>query len=100
MKEIEAHSTKIVVISPETSEELKSIFEADSIARSYKFPVLSDSSLNSFKEYGCHDGRVLHGIFLLDSNARICWRQIGDEPFDDFAALLLQITKIRSTSAR
>ncbi|NLT70288.1 MAG: redoxin domain-containing protein, partial [Verrucomicrobiaceae bacterium] len=50
----------------------------------FPFPLLSDTSLATFKDYRAYDDfekQPLHGTFLIDPDGRIRWQEIGYEPF-------------------
>lgn len=67
--------------------------DADGLKRSlenYKdglpLALLSDSSLDTFKAYRCHDDfeqQPLHGTFLIDGDGLVRWQDISYEPFKD-----------------
>ena len=49
----------------------------------FPFPLLSDSSLETFKKYRAFDDfedQPLHGTFLIDKQGHIRWQDIGFEP--------------------
>ncbi|MEQ1826619.1 MAG: redoxin domain-containing protein, partial [Pirellula sp.] len=58
-------------------------------------PLIANPELDIFKEFRCFDdfeGVPLHGTFLIDTNGRIRWQDIGHEPFMD-AKFLLEESK-------
>jgi FtsP/CotA-like multicopper oxidase with cupredoxin domain/peroxiredoxin len=58
--------------------------------KSFPDAVLADGSLEAFRKYGCHDGRALHGTFLIDTTGKVRWQSAGDEPYMDVDALLTE----------
>ena len=74
----------LVAISSDDAEGLKRSLE------NYKdgmpLTLLSDSTLETFKAYRCHDDfeqQPLHGTFLIDGNGLVRWQDISYEPFKD-----------------
>jgi len=60
------------------------------------FLLLADNeTLSAFKSYGCHDGRALHGTFLIDSKGTIRWQDVGDEPFMDVNTVLKKAKELK-----
>jgi len=59
------------------------------------FTFLADESWVAFKDYHCHDGRALHGTFLIDTKGMIQWQDAGDVPFTDVAALVKEAAKLK-----
>lgn len=49
--------------------------------------LLADESWETFRKYGCHDGRALHGTFLVQTGI-IGWGHAGDAPYLDLDALI------------
>jgi peroxiredoxin len=95
-KEFRDANLPFVAVSSETPERLA---ESRSKKDGYAFPILSDASLQVFKEYRCYDDfeqAPLHGTFLLDADkqgkVRIRWQDISYEPFMD-ARFLLEESK-------
>ena len=60
-------------------------------------PLIANPELDIFKEFRCFDdfeGVALHGTFLIDTNGRIRWQDIGYEPFKDVKFLLEESTRM------
>jgi FtsP/CotA-like multicopper oxidase with cupredoxin domain/peroxiredoxin len=79
---------KVVAIGPDSPEELKKALAIKGVADSIPFLLLADPSLEAFRKYGCFDGTVLHGVFLIDDRGVVHWQYVGDEPFMDVDDLL------------
>ena len=73
----------VVAICPDSPAELRRAIKEDVPAEGFPFLILSDPSVQTFKSYGCHDGRALHGTFLIDAGGMVRWQEVGDEPFMD-----------------
>ncbi len=86
----------LVGISSDASKRLiESVRAVTPKAETFAFPLLSDGSLEVFKQYRAYDDFEkipLHGTFLLDPKGRILWQDISYEPFMD-AKFLLQESK-------
>ena len=57
----------------------------------FPFPLLSDASLDVFKQYRAYDDfekQPLHGTFLIDRAGLIRWQDISYEPFEEVEFLL------------
>lgn len=55
------------------------------------FQILSDSGLNTFKAWKCHDdflNKPMHGTFLLDGEGRVLWSDISHDPYVQAGYLL------------
>jgi FtsP/CotA-like multicopper oxidase with cupredoxin domain/peroxiredoxin len=44
--------------------------------------LLADEALEAFRKFRCHDGRALHGTFLIEEG-KVSWRHAGDDPYLD-----------------
>lgn len=49
--------------------------------------LISDESWKAFRDYKCHDGRALHGTFLIEGG-KVSWRHAGDDPYLDIKSLI------------
>jgi FtsP/CotA-like multicopper oxidase with cupredoxin domain/peroxiredoxin len=78
----------VVAICPDSCEELRNTLRDDLPPDALPFLILSDPFLEAFRGYGCHDGRALHGTFLIDAEGMVRWQEVGDEPFMDIDRLL------------
>src|SRR5882724_5277859 len=74
-KEFEALGISIIAISTESSAgQGKSTAKPKS--SDFRFPIVSDKSLRTFKAYGAYDDfeqMPLHGTFLVDGKGRVRW---------------------------
>jgi len=75
----------IFAVSSDTLAGLKDTFIGyDDKDRHFSFPLLSDPSLETFKEYRAYDDfekTPMHGTFLIDGKGKIRWQNISYEPF-------------------
>ena len=80
----------LVAIGSDSPRQLEKALASSRDKGSFPFPVLSDANLDSFKAYRCvgFNNRPLHGIFLVDAQGDVRWRQISDQPFNDPAFVL------------
>lgn len=84
----------VVAICPDTSDELRRTLRDVLPADLLPFLILSDPALEAFRAYGCHDGRALHGTFLIGAGT-VRWQEVGDEPFLDVDRLLNESKRLR-----
>ncbi len=104
-KDFEQAGIKLVAISSDTLEKLKSSldkFELEDDSQRFPFPLLSDSSLEVFKKYRAYDDFekfALHGTFLIDGKGLIRWQDISYEPFNDAEWLLKEAKRLLSLSS-
>lgn len=78
----------IIGICPDRPNEVREARARGGLAACLPFLVLCDPALDTFAHYGCHDGRALHGTFVIDARGTVRWRSVGDEPFMDVDRLL------------
>lgn len=89
---------KLVTVGDDTAEDLD---EAD-VEEAFPFPVLADPKHEVFKTYRCFDDFEeipLHGTFLMDSEDRIRWMDVGPEPFTDVQFLLDEAARLFALEA-
>ena len=84
----------VVAIGPDTSVELLRTLRDELPSGALPFLILSDPSLKVFQEYGCYDGRALHGSFLIDASGMVQWQEVGDEPFMDVDRILSESRRL------
>jgi peroxiredoxin/N-acetylneuraminic acid mutarotase len=89
---------ELVAISTDSPNDLLKELAAYKEKGGFPFPLLSDSKLDVFKDYGCldFDGKPLHGTFVIDAQGGVRWRNISDEPFNDPKFVLNQAKEISS----
>ena len=88
----------IVAISTDKVVGLKETLAGTGEGKSpFPFPLLSDESLASFKQYRAYDDfekQPLHGTFLIDRNQHIRWQDINYNPFMEPDWLLEECTRL------
>lgn len=73
----------LIAVSTDSTSGLRETFAADG-KNPFPFPMVSDNSLEVFKQYRAYDdfeNQPLHGTFLIDEIGRIRWQEISFEPF-------------------
>ncbi len=63
----------------------------------FPFPIASDESLKTFKQWRCHDDfeqMALHGTFLIDGSGALRWLDISFEPFMNAEFLLRESQRL------
>ena len=66
-------------------------------AKKIPFPVASDPKLGVFQQFRAYDDfeqQPLHGTFLIDTNNRVRWHDIGYQPFMDTAFVLAEAKRL------
>ncbi|HEX3151880.1 MAG TPA: tyrosinase family protein [Gemmataceae bacterium] len=102
IEDFAAFGIDVVGIGTDTPEELKDALAAYKKNGGFAFPLLSDAKLEAFKAYRCvgFDNKPLHGTFLIDAQGGVRWRSIGDQPFNDPAALLAEAKQMTGATVR
>jgi FtsP/CotA-like multicopper oxidase with cupredoxin domain/peroxiredoxin len=85
---------KVIAVSPDSSKTIKAVLSRDRTTQSLPFLLLSDTKLDTFRRYGCHDGGVLHGTFLISAEGSVLWQHVGDEPYMDIDDLLATCNRL------
>ena len=63
----------------------------------FRFPILSDKSLKTFKAYRAYDDfekMPLHGTFLVDGNGKVRWQDISYDPFTELKFLAAESRRL------
>jgi len=81
-----AAGIEVITVSTDEEELLKSRLaaEPEKAGELPTFPLLSDSSLRTFKGYRCFDAidnKAMHGVFLISPQGKLLWSNISHEPF-------------------
>ncbi len=87
----------MVAIGSEPVEELLATGKACGNRDGAPFPLLADPSFNVFRQWRCYDdfeGLGLHGVFLVDTQGRVRWSDVGNEPFKDTRFLLEESNRL------
>jgi len=99
----------LVAVSTDSPDVLHQTLDKAKDAAGFPFPILSDSTLATFKAYRAFDDfeqMPLHGAFLIDAAGLVRWQDIGFQPFREATWLLgeakrlLAIPASRNTAAR
>lgn len=80
---------EVLAISTESVAELRKGIET--YGQDAPLPLLADPDHQAFKAFRCWDdfeSLPLHGTFLIDSDGRVRWQDIGHEPFSNVDFLL------------
>ena len=67
----------------------------------FPFPLLANAELNVFKAYRAYDDfeeRPLHGVFLIDGDGLVRWRDVSFEPFMDATFVLREARRLLGQS--
>ncbi len=108
-KDFEAQGINIVALSTEDAEGLRRTELSATRTGGFPFPLLSDSTLETFKAYRAFDDfeqMPLHGTFLVSGEGRVLWQDVSYEPFTDLRFLggesrrLLGLAKDRLVAGR
>ncbi|HEV3143125.1 MAG TPA: redoxin domain-containing protein [Gemmataceae bacterium] len=65
------------VASPAAAREMLGVTSAD------HFHLLVDETQRSFRDYGCYNGKPMHGLFLIDRDGVIRVKYAGESPYAD-----------------
>jgi peroxiredoxin len=99
IKDFAAAGITVLGISTDTPEALHKAWDGYKLDGdgTFPFPLASDSKLEIFKRYNCHDDfekAPLHGTFLIDGHGLIRWQDIGPDPFTDVNFLLTESKRL------
>lgn len=64
------------------------------------FPLLSDASLKTFRDYRCFDpidNKAMHGVVLISPQGKLLWSNISHEPFLHPEFLLKESSRLLSS---
>jgi len=89
-KQFEEQGINIIAVSTESISGLARTADKLKNEGNLPFPILSNESLDIFKEYRAFDDfekMPLHGTFLLDREGKVRWQDISFEPFTDLKFL-------------
>jgi peroxiredoxin len=102
IRDFAALGIDVVAVGTDTPEELQAALAGYKKDGGFPFPLLSDAKLDVFKAYRCvdFDNKPLHGTFLIDANGGVRWRNVGDKPFNDPAAVLAEAKQLTGTTVR
>jgi peroxiredoxin len=97
VKDFADQGVGLVAISTDTVDELKKSLASLKQEEKPAYPLISDAKLDVFKAYRAYDDferQPLHATFLIDSQGRIRWQDIGHEPFTDVAFLFKETNRL------
>ncbi len=98
-KDFAAAGIPIIAVSTDSPEGLHKTLEQAKNDGGFFFPIVSDTSLETFKAYRAYDDfeRIpLHGTFLIDGDGLVRWQNIGYQPFNDAPWLLAEAKRLLS----
>jgi peroxiredoxin/N-acetylneuraminic acid mutarotase len=100
-REFAEQEIDLVAISTDSPEDLKKALKPYQEKGGFPFPLLSDAKLEVFKAYRLldFDDQPMHGTFLIDTQGRIRWRNISDEPFDNPTFVLKEGKELLSVAS-
>ena len=90
-KDFEGLGISIIAVSSESKNGLVRTTAKVKRDQSIQFPIVSDESLRTFRNYQAYDDferQPLHGTFLVDGAGKVRWQDISYEPFTDIKFLL------------
>jgi len=87
----------LIAISTDDVGGLRETVQQDKTGSPFPFPLVSDASLNVFKQYRAYDDfeqQPLHGTFLIDRQGLVRWQDISYEPFTQADFLLRESKRL------
>jgi peroxiredoxin len=87
----------LIAISTDAVDGLRETFQQNKTGSPFPFPLVSDASLNIFKQYRAYDDfeqQPLHGTFLIDRQGLVRWQDISYEPFTEAEFLLRESKRL------
>jgi peroxiredoxin len=99
--QFKAQGISIVAVSTATEEGLHATAQRATQEGGFPFPILSDHSLQTFKDYHAYDDfeqMPLHGTFLVDGAGKVRWQDISYEPFADVQFLVAESRRLLGLS--
>jgi peroxiredoxin len=97
--EFEKAGISVVAVSTDTVEGLRKTLPDNKEQPAFPFPLVSDSSLRTFKAYRAYDDfekMGLHGCYLIDADGYVRWQDIGFQPFKETKFLLEESKRLLS----
>jgi peroxiredoxin len=87
----------LIAISTDDVGGLRETVQQNKTGSPFPFPLVSDASLNVFKQYRAYDDfeqQPLHGTFLIDRQGLVRWQDISYEPFTQADFLLRESKRL------
>ena len=87
----------LIAISTDDVGGLRETVQQNKTGSPFPFPLISDASLNVFKQYRAYDDfeqQPLHGTFLIDRQGLVRWQDISYEPFTQADFLLRESKRL------
>ena len=87
----------LIAISTDDVGGLRETVQQNKTGSPFPFPLISDASLNVFKQYRTYDDfeqQPLHGTFLIDRQGLVRWQDISYEPFTQADFLLRESKRL------
>lgn len=86
-QQLAAAGLDVVAIGDDPTDELAKALAALPADLALPFPVLADPEHTAFRAWRCYDefeSLPLHGTFLIDTQGRVRWQDLGAAPFVQF----------------
>ncbi len=86
-KALAAAGLDVVAIGDDPTDKLASAIAALPAEQALTFPLLADPEHTAFRAWRCYDefeSLALHGTFLVDTDGRVRWQDLGAQPFAQF----------------
>lgn len=86
-QQLAAMGLDVVAIGDDPTDELAAAIAALPADAALPFPVLADPEHTAFRAWRCYDefeSLPLHGTFLVDTQGRVRWQDLGAQPFAQF----------------
>ena len=93
-KQFETQGISIIAISTEAPTALS---KTSGKSGEFRFPIVSDKSLKTFKAYRVYDDfehMPLHGTFLVDGKGKVRWQDISYDPFTELKFLAAESRRL------
>ena len=87
---------------------LSSLWKGFASIGDFQIPLLSDVNRTASLAYGVwkaartrrDDGEAQHGTFIVDRDGLVRWAQVGNRPFTDIEAILLELDGLNAQSSQ
>lgn len=96
-KALAAAGLDVVAIGDDPTDTLAAAIAALPAEQALAFPLLADPEHTAFRAWRCYDefeSLALHGTFLVDTDGRVRWQDLGAQPFPQFDWLLREAERL------